>query len=544
MDIGFILDNRYEIVDILGSGGMGRVYLGKNIMLGTLWAIKELKNEPGDMNNVLAEVELLKDLDHPALPKVFEVIKYQGSYYVVFTYIKGISLKDKLSDVGSFNENTVVSFGIALCDVLHYLHTREPKPIIYRDLKPSNIMLCPAGDIKLVDFGIAREFKEENTQDTVFIGTRGYAAPEQYGEGQSGQYTDIYSLGITLKQLLTGKSPLDPPYGIGPVSSLNPKVSKKLEQILERCTSRDINHRYQSTCELKNELKTLTEGHENRDNVSNDKKVEIRIENKAYYRQVVISLDNGEFASELAVGAGMTGLSVLLVDIVKHETVCDFYLGISKKYKEFRILKGLEQDEPGAIEAIAEDLDKYIYKLSSDKGVDYVPMEIDSINNENIQNFINIIRMKYDLVVVSTSIKYCANNNRTLLLCADKVVVSGEIRLDSLDYWRRKLTRLCRIYEIENSRIYYIGWMRSKDNGLNIKIAKGFLSGFNFYEGISYKQNRSMNINNYTGPAFVNYGEAKGEYDSILNSLNIAPAGYVRKSYGSRALGFLHKRGS
>lgn len=542
MDKGYILDNRYEIVDVLGSGGMGKVYLGRNIMLGTFWAIKELRNEPDKPDNVLSEVELLKDLDHPALPKVFEVIKANRSYYVVFTYIKGTSINNKLAEVGYFNEKTVIDIGIALCEVLTYLHTREPKPIIYRDLKPSNIILSPDGSIKLVDFGIAREFKEENAQDTVFIGTRGYAAPEQYGEGQSGQYTDIYSLGVTLKQMLTGKSPLEPPYGLGPVRRINSGVSKKLEQILEKCTSRDIDSRYKSAGELKKEFEALSGKHEISDNKTNG--IEIRTENVAFFRQFIISLDNAEFASELAVGASMTGLSVLLIDVVRYTPACDFYLGISKKYKEHRIMAGLEQDIEESISDTFKNPGKFIYSLSSAGGLNYIAIGIDSINNEDEQHFTHFIKMKYDLIILNTSINFIEENNKALFLNADKLLIADGIYLDKLDCWRRTLEGFCRKYEIEKNKISYIGWQWDRNSDLGIKTAKQLLTGFNFFEGITYKKNRLLNINNCSGAAFINYGEYKDEYENILHSLSIAPAKYIRREFGSSIFGFLNKRRS
>lgn len=541
MDKGYILDNRYEIIDILGSGGMGRVYLGRNIMLGTLWAIKELRHDTDGADNVLAEVELLKDLDHPALPKVFEIIEDYSSYYIVFTYIKGTSLSNKLAKAGCFSEKNVIDIGIALCDVLTYLHTREPKPIIYRDLKPSNIILSPDGSIKLVDFGIAREFKEENAQDTVFIGTRGYAAPEQYGEGQSGQYTDIYSLGVTLKQLLTGKSPLEPPYGLGPVRRINPEVSKKLEQILEKCTVRDINGRYKSAGELKKEFEALTGRLVKSGNRASS--TDIPAENIAFYKQIVVSLDNAVFAGELAVGASMAGLAVILIDAIKYAPVCDYHMGISKKYKEHRIMAGLEPDvTESLVDTFTADIGKYIYSLSSAKGLNYMAINIANISSEVLQRFLNIIRMRYDVIIFNTSINLASENNKALFQNADKILIADSVSMDKLDYWRRTLDSFCRKYETEKNIIFYIGWLWDRSRDLSISIARQMLAGFNFYAGISYRRNRLLNINNCAGPAFINYGENESEYESIMHYLNMAPVKYVRKQFGRGIFGLLNKR--
>ena len=135
-----------------------------------------------------------------------------------------------------------------LCDVLRYLHSQEPA-IIYRDMKPANVMLQPNGQIKLIDFGIAREYKEQNIADTTALGTKGYAAPEQFGgHGQTDGRTDIYCLGTTLYHLLTGHSPAEPPYEMYPIRHWNPSLSGRFRRIILKCTQLNPEDRYQ-TCE-------------------------------------------------------------------------------------------------------------------------------------------------------------------------------------------------------------------------------------------------------------------------------------------------------
>ncbi len=144
----------------------------------------------------------------------------------------------------------VIEWAKQLCSVLHYLHTRDPA-IIYRDMKPGNVMVTPNGNIKLIDFGIAREYKEQQIQDTVSLGTKGYAAPEQFGgKGQTDGRTDIYCLGVTLYHLLTGKNPCEPPYQLYPIRHWNPLLSAGLEKIIIKCTQLDPKDRYQNCGEL------------------------------------------------------------------------------------------------------------------------------------------------------------------------------------------------------------------------------------------------------------------------------------------------------
>ena len=137
-----------------------------------------------------------------------------------------------------------------LCGVLGYLHSRQPNPIIYRDMKPANIMLQPDGTLKLIDFGIAREYKQESGADTTYIGTKGYAAPEQFGRAQTDSRTDIYALGVTMYHLITGKSPYEPPYQFVPVRQLVPSLSPGIEYILSRCVQSEPKDRYQNIDEL------------------------------------------------------------------------------------------------------------------------------------------------------------------------------------------------------------------------------------------------------------------------------------------------------
>jgi len=539
MEKGCILDNKYEIIDILGTGGMGRVYLAKNIMLGTLWTIKELRKNPCDIDRILTEVDVLKNLEHPALPKVFDVLESNEFFFVVFSYIKGIALDKKLLEVGRFDEGIVVNFAICLCDVLIYLHTSIPKPIIYRDLKPSNIILCDDGNIKLIDFGIAREFKEENTQDTVFIGTRGYAAPEQYGEGQSGPYTDIFSLGITLKQLLTGKSPLSQPYGILPVTQLNPQVSKKLEQILEKCTKKEINKRYDSVSELKDELVALSMEVNQRVRRGRAQPI-IITEKKAFFKQIIISLNNGEFISELAIAASFAGMTVLLIDLVKFTPVCDFYLGIQKQYKEHRVMMEIETSGLNSIDVCANDINRYIYKLPQIEGLSYLSVDIVGMNADNTSTFLNRIKDMFDLVVINTSLDYLETNTKVIFNSADRIVIADKIYLDHIDYWERTITAAFEKFDIHKRKVFYFGWLYHRDEGVLLKVAGKILKVADFAEGIALKSKRRNNINNSIGAAVLNYRESKKEYERILFYLSISPVGYVENSQS--VFGFLREK--
>ena len=199
---------------------------------------------------MLFRSDILKKLNHPNLPSIIDVIDTEDSFIIIMDYIQGNSLNKALEEYGAQPQEQVIAWAKQLCDVLDYLHTRTPA-IIYRDMKPANIMLKPEGTVTLIDFGTAREFKERNLADTTCLGTVGYAAPEQFGGmGQTDARTDIYCLGATLYHLVTGMNPCEPPYEIKPIREINPTLSGGLEKIIQKCTQRDPNDRYQSAAEL------------------------------------------------------------------------------------------------------------------------------------------------------------------------------------------------------------------------------------------------------------------------------------------------------
>lgn len=249
-----LFDGKYRILEVIGTGGMSTVYLAKNVKMDTLWAIKEINKNYNSTLDLLIEPNILKKLNHPALPRIFDIIEDENSIYIIEDYIDGIPLDKKLLRCGRLPEKIVIQWSIQICEVLIYLHNLKPRAIIYRDMKPSNIMLTSEGKIKLIDFGIAREYKADVENDTTYIGTMGYAAPEQYGRSQSDVRTDIYSLGVTLYHLLTGKSPNDPPFEIKPISEVNENLSKGMENVVSKCTKLDPNQRYQSVKELIEDL--------------------------------------------------------------------------------------------------------------------------------------------------------------------------------------------------------------------------------------------------------------------------------------------------
>ena len=254
---------KYTIQSMIGQGGMSCVFLALHKRTNKFYAIKEIKNKPYDknhskiFNSLLAEANLVKSFYHPGIPRIVDIINTADSCLIVMDYVEGHTLNKLLLESGIQDESFVIDIAKQLADVLDHLHSR-PDPIIYRDLKPANIMLQPDGKIKLVDFGTARQYKPNAIQDTVNLGTIGYAAPEQYGGmGQTDPRTDIYALGVTLYNLVTGKNPAEPPYEILPIRQVNPELSFGLEYIIQKCTQKDPENRFQSAKEVLDALENI-----------------------------------------------------------------------------------------------------------------------------------------------------------------------------------------------------------------------------------------------------------------------------------------------
>lgn len=269
-EIGSVIDGKYEILREIGHGGMSVVYLAMDTHLNKQWAVKEIKkkgsgkNDEIIVNSLLAEANLMKRLDHAALPRIVDIIDNGVTIYVVMDYIEGESLDKILNEYVAQPEELVIGWAMQLCDALAYLHAQKP-PIIYRDMKPANIMLKPEGNIKIIDFGIAREYKEQSLADTTVLGTKGYAPPEQYS-GQTDARSDIFALGMTMHHLLTG---IDPRSGeaYAPVRMWNPELSEGIELIIDKCVEPAPENRYQNCSDLLYDLEhpdLITRGYKKR----------------------------------------------------------------------------------------------------------------------------------------------------------------------------------------------------------------------------------------------------------------------------------------
>lgn len=256
-----MLQGRYEVARLLGRGGMGAVYVVNDLRMQTRqWALKEMWPASDDVEeqqqaHALFEKEArhLSALTHHNLPRFTDLFSQevlgQQRHYLVMDFIEGQTLEERVEKEGPVSPPLLVAWALQICDLLDYLHTL-PDKIILRDMKPANVMLTASGEVKVIDFGIARVFQPGRAGDTVALGTPGYAPPEQYGRGQSDPRADLYGLGATMHFALTAVNPADRPFHFDPPSSLRGEVPPALDAVIIKAVQVDPNLRFASAQDM------------------------------------------------------------------------------------------------------------------------------------------------------------------------------------------------------------------------------------------------------------------------------------------------------
>ncbi len=266
LPIGTTLKDKYTVTQLVAGGGMAWVYRAEERRPdGTTrtWALKELRAASDDLavraegrRLFEQEARILAGLRHRNLPRVAGSFEQDGRSYLVMEFVAGESLQKRLKEANApLLEDEVIAWAIQICDVLSYLHSQKP-PVIFRDMKPSNVMVSPDGTVKLIDFGIARTYKAGKLRDTIAMGSENYAAPEQWGTAQTDARADIYGLGATMYHLLANVPPTPaflpaPPV---PLRQYNPAVSEQLAAVVEKAMARDREHRYASAADMQADL--------------------------------------------------------------------------------------------------------------------------------------------------------------------------------------------------------------------------------------------------------------------------------------------------
>lgn len=377
-EVGTVIEGKYEILKEIGRGGMSFVYLANDTHLNRNWAVKEVKkkgvgkNDDIVVNSLLAEANMVKKLDHPSLPRIVDIIDNGVTIYIVMDFIEGESLDKVIQEFGAQSEEKVLNWAMQVCDVFNYLHSQKP-PIIYRDMKPANLMLKPNGNISIIDFGIAREYKEQNLADTTVLGTKGYAPPEQYS-GQTDARSDIYALGMTMHHMLTGVDPRNgEPYA--PVRQWNPELSEGIETIINKCVEPAAENRYQNATELMVDL-------QDPDKVTRGWKKKLKIKLIAFVTVFALSLI-----------CGLTGLILSISATSVNNSDYEFNLNTSDPEKYY-----------SAIEIYPEKTDAYNKLIDYYKNHDSEYDEIIRVGN-SVENHsdsldvstIEVARLYYDI---------------------------------------------------------------------------------------------------------------------------------------------------
>lgn len=265
LESGATLLKRYLIQDVIGVGGMGSVYRARDLHFPNvvkLVAVKEMINTAPDplirqtiVQNFEREANLLATLSHPSIPRIYDYFSEENRSYLVLEYIHGKDLETIISDTNGFlTEEQVLTWGIELCEVLSFLHNHKPDPIIFRDMKPSNVMIDHNGDVKLVDFGIAKTF--QFGQKGTMIGTEGYSPPEQY-RGEATPLADVYALGATLHHSLSRRDPrMEPPFSFEerPLLKINPSISPELDAAITTALQYNPEDRFKTAADMKDSL--------------------------------------------------------------------------------------------------------------------------------------------------------------------------------------------------------------------------------------------------------------------------------------------------
>ncbi len=269
LQVGSVLQNRYRITGVVGVGGMGSVYQARDLRFPNVVryvAVKEMLNPNTDqgvremtLRTFERESDMLASLSHPAIPGIYDYFPSKTRAYLVMEFINGRDLDAMLNaSSGRLPVDMIQQWALELCDVLGYLHEQKPEPIVFRDVKPSNIMIDQHGRLRLVDFGIAKIFQQG--QKGTMIGTEGYSAPEQY-RGEASPASDVYGIGATMHHLLTGQDPrLEAPFTFDerPIRELNPDVSPEFEAVVMKALSFEITDRYPNAGAMREALESIT----------------------------------------------------------------------------------------------------------------------------------------------------------------------------------------------------------------------------------------------------------------------------------------------
>jgi serine/threonine protein kinase len=394
---GKVIEGKYEFIQQLGTGGMGSVYLVKDLKLGTFWAVKAIEKtkDAKENKNLLAEFDVLKKLDNPALTRITDISEDDENMYIIMDFVDGRSLSNIIKDVGSFSEEDVVNYALQLCDVLIYLHSQVPNPIIHKDIKSGNIMLNKEGRIKLIDFGIAKEANNK-WDDSLLLGTAGYVSPEIINDVRNiSPQSDIYALGATLFNLLTGIRLDKTSYPLSLLRNINEKFSEGMEYIVAKATHPDLKVRYQNVGELQKDILNIG-------------KIGKEYENKVKIRKRNIGILLGTFIISLLITiSGWSGYSKDLKknfdNYINRGIEARNNMDYNQALKEFEEAQGYLENEKEGYYEIAKT---YLVMGSNDECIRYLNNLVGNKPSLSKDEYINYLLGKAYLYKVNYKKSY------------------------------------------------------------------------------------------------------------------------------------------
>lgn len=515
-----IIDDKYRILDVLGQGGSGTVYLAENIRIGNLWAVKEIRHK-GTLINPMDEAYIMGKLYHPALPRVFDIYRNSDSTLIVMEYFEGETLEQMIRQGNLPDEDLLMQWAVELCSVMMYLHNRKDGCIIYRDLKPGNIMVLPDNSIRLIDMGIAREYKEDTDTDTIYIGTRGFAAPEQFGNGQCDKRTDVYGFGATLYSLSSGLLPDNKefnPSGTGK----GWQASSFLKKLVIKCTAQDPNNRFSCFEEILEVIQEETK--KDRGSVRSNS-------NAVKERKLITVWDNAEFSAEMAsVIAECIEGNVLLADFDLLDPKIDIYLGTKMYPVKNRsgislsgidllmesLYKGLVSRESILDACIRTGAKSNLYFISGNFNMN----NYEYFSNECLGKFLDKCMKFFDEVIINVN-KFIYDSYTLLcLMASDMNIYAGKTDIASLRSLNAQIAFLDEKQKINSEKYKVVSWCEAKENMLPESLLKE-LSEYRYIGHISDNKRRNA-LRNDQKPFVKNLGKnVKKEYIRLLKKLGI-----------------------
>lgn len=434
MDV--ILDKKYKVIKKLGGGNASRVMLVENIRLGNKFAVKSVSKD-NKINDLLKEGKLLISLEHPGLPKVIDIFEENGDTFLVEEYIEGTTLEEIVKNNGCMNWKSVAEMMIKLCDTLTYLHEKQPKPIIHKDIKPANIMLQDSGRLVLLDFGITKiDDINKNTEDTCIVGTPFYAAPEQCDGRGATLRSDIFSLGITMFYLLKGIVP-DGIFISRKISNLEKDIPNAFMKLLNSCVEWEQDKRPATVRVLKDGLSDIITPKGFLHSIKKGINFKKNIVPQDYKKTIILTG---------AISAGVTTIATALSEKFKSNGIENCIIELRKNKKIAVAFENVDKKEYLSTDSICskeyEMRDKNqseILKYSPEKLRDIYILHNQAIENDkNLHKIIADCRQEYGVTIICADIE----NTEKLINYADKLFVIKDLDLNNLEEYKLLLLKL------------------------------------------------------------------------------------------------------